>query len=777
MSKSKIESMINFKYFVKLRKTKKASATEFFSSFFSSQIPKKCQEKKYKMNIFRYKDLNPYSAEDVLIDELEKPIINESNIAEIPPNKINNYLNNSNNHQNLDRNINVMINILIKNKRCNRYFIYNCLDEKFIRLLAAFSTHEFFIKGSWIYFCNAKPNACYYIIRGKVSLKTLNQDKIRSENNRNKYKFLSIFNNIENEDKINGKYIDNDDDKISIDHFISKTNLITTQQDDNNIPIVSPVKKKSFHNITKNFRRSFTKDPTFLKKIFGNHNSKTLVEDRILIKNLNDLQRNLSCEVKSFSPGQFFGEWDLILDKPHQETAYAEENTDLLVLNKKFFDKYFLKHILKTDNDRRIFLTKRISYLHINNVVNLKPEFYDKDTIIYTHFDFAKEFFIIYKGRGALKIIKNNDCKKKSEVIFYKNDMKTLCYLDKGCVAGLESCKDGTKKYDNIFIIIEDNTIIYRIPIRGVNEESNYLKKKNRIQLKKELGCLYSAQNDILPKTNVEKKKLTKEEIKSKRKEDKINNLFIDAKDYFWRTILDKKKMNMKIETLHNIKDLNYKNHNNKKYVGKMNLRKTISSEFRLNLRKNQTRNENFKFLTSTNKNHKETSTYFSFPEKEEESKKSTKNNFFNSFNSISLFTNNYSEKSIHKNSLSHPKSNYEIYKEKLINENNFFNDMKYMTLKNFKSPNYLTEEKTQTENKLTTLDSYLDNNNHNYLTSNNLFKRNKSLKRRKRFKIPKNYFLNKYITLTAQISRENDINYNSGNFKMPLIGLNRKND
>ena len=208
-----------------------------------------------------------------------------------------------------------------------------------------------------------------------------------------------------------------------------------------------------------------------------------------------------------------------------------------------------------------------------------------------------------------------------------------------------------------------------------------------------------------------------------------------------------------------------------------MNLRKTISSEFRLNLRKNQTRNENFKFLTSTNKNHKETSTYFSFPEKEEESKKSTKNNFFNSFNSISLFTNNYSEKSIHKNSLSHPKSNYEIYKEKLINENNFFNDMKYMTLKNFKSPNYLTEEKTQTENKLTTLDSYLDNNNHNYLTSNNLFKRNKSLKRRKRFKIPKNYFLNKYITLTAQISRENDINYNSGNFKMPLIGLNRKND
>ena len=119
--------------------------------------------------------------------------------------------------------------------------------------------------------------------------------------------------------------------------------------------------------------------------------------------------------------------------------------------------------------------------------------------------------------------------------------MKTLYLVDKGCVVGLEACKDGKKKYDNIFMIIEDNTILYSIKMKGVNDD-NYLKKKNRIQLKKELAELYIAQNDILPKTNIEKKKLNKEELKNIKKEDKINNMFSDAKDYFWRILLNSKK-------------------------------------------------------------------------------------------------------------------------------------------------------------------------------------------------------------------------------------------
>ena len=689
MSKGKIESMINFQYFIKLRKTKKSSPTEFFKSFFSSQIHRKSQEKISRLKIFRYNDINPYSDEEILIGELQKPIINEMIISELPLSKINNYLNNSINQEKLDRNINTMINIISKNKKSYRYFIYNCLDEKYIRLLAAFATHEFHAKSSCIYSNNTKPNACYYIIRGKISLRTFNPEKIRNENNKNKYNFLSIFNQIENEDKINGRYVDNDDDKISIDNFVSKTNIITNQQDDNNIKTASPIKKKGMKFI---IRRSFTRDPNLFKKELY-QNPKKIVEDRILIKNLNELQRNLSCEIKTFMPGQFFGEWDLILDKPHLEMAYADENTDLLVLNKKFFDKFFLKHILKIESERKSFLTKRIDFLHINNIVNLKPEFYDKNAIIYTQFDFAKEFFIIYKGRGALKIINNNDCKKKSEVIFHMNDMKTICFVDKGCVVGLETCKEGGKKYDNNFIIIEDNTILFRMPIRGDNEDNSYIKKKNRIQLKKELGCLYSAQNSILPKTNIETKKMTKEELKSTKREEKINNIFFDAKDYFWRNILNNKKMNMNIKTFTNnvngLNNNNFKNlFNNKQLIGKIKLRKTISIDWNTNKRKSITRNSNLQFLNSTNKTHKETLTNSTFPEKEEEStKKNLKTyNIYKTVNYESLFSNNSSEHLHQKNNIFYLKSNHEISKDKITSRNEF-NDKKYMTQKSFKSP------------------------------------------------------------------------------------------
>ena len=398
------------------------------------------------MNLFQYKEIIKDNSNEILIDELKKPIPEgEANLLQLDSDKLNNYLNNSNNHYNLDRNINTMLNIIMRNKNCQRYFIFNSLSEKYIRLLLTFSTHEHYLKGAPIYKNNSKPNACYLVIKGKVSLRSLNQEKIKNEINKKSKNFLSIFNKIEIEDKFNGKYYDEDEDKISVNNFVSKTNIIINQQDDNVIKIMTPITSKK--NFRKLFRRSFTKDYNlFQKELQENQNPQKIVQDKILIQDLNELQRNLSCEIKSFEVGDFFGEWDLILDKPHPESAYAEENTDLLVLNKKYFDKYLLKQLIKADNERRIFLTKRIAFLHINNVVNLKPEFYDKDKIIYTPFDFAKEFYIVYKGRGALKQIKNPECKKKKDIIFHKNDMKTLYLVDKGCVVGLEACKDGKKK-------------------------------------------------------------------------------------------------------------------------------------------------------------------------------------------------------------------------------------------------------------------------------------------------------------------------------------------
>ena len=800
MSKKQLESMENFRYFIKLKKTKKKTATEFFSSFFSSQIPKRSEGRKYKTSLFHYKDLTQETPEEILINELKKPITEpDINLLNLSSKKLNNYLNNSNNHYNMERNINTMVNILTRNKKCLRYFIFNSLSEKYIRLLLSFSEHEFYLKGAPIYKYNSKPNECYLVIRGKVSLRSLNQDKIKNEVIKNNYNFLEMYKKIQVEDKFHGRYIEDDEyDKISVDNFVSKTNIIIKQQDDNNVNIYSLVKNRGKRDFKKNFRRSFTKDYNLFKKeLESNQNPKKIVEDKILVQNLIDLQRNLSCEVKVFTPGDFFGEWDLILDKPRPETAYAEENTDLLVLNKKYFDKYFLKQLIKVDNERRLFLTKRIDFLHANNVINLKPEFYNKDEIIYTQFDFAKKFYIIYKGHGALKQINNNNCKKKSDVIFYKDDMKTLCLVDKGCVVGLEACKDGRKKYDNNFIITEDNTILYPIKMRGINDD-NYMKKKNRIQLKKELGDLYLAQTDILPKYNNENKILNKEELKYKKNEDRLNNMFQDAKDYHWRTILSQNKIHMKINTL-DICNLNEGNKNNqytnlanwhkfsnKKSSGAINLKKIVSTEFNSfsNKMKSKNRNSVYRYFNSLKKSSKRNS-IMSFPDKEDKSKKflpfQYTNDTFNSHKSetLNLKPNNYSESSYNKKASPYLKSiSIDAFIQKTFSQR-FKKDKKFLTLKpmNFpRIPDILNEEKNNEEKILQQLKSFGgDSKKESFHSSKNLNKKKffnifAEPKKKTKTKLTK-IVVDKYITKMAKISNDNNINYNSGYFKIPLIG------
>ena len=788
MSKNTIESMHNFKYFVKLRKTKTKTASEFFSSFFSSHIPKKDNQRKYKMNIFHYKDITATTPEEVLINELKKPIAPfETNLLQLSYNELNSFLNNSNNHYNMERNINTMLNIIKRNKRCLRYFIFNSLSDQFIRLLLAFSTHEYYVKGQPIYKNNTKANSFYLVIRGKVSLRTLNQEKIKNDVINKSNDFLTLYNNIEIEDKFNGKYNDENDDKISINNFISKSNIIINQQDDNNIKISSLFIDKK--NMKINYRRSFTKDYNlFIKEL--NQSTQKYIEDKLLIQNLTELQRNLSSEIKSYVPGDFFGEWDLILDKPHQETAFAQENTDLMVLNKKYFDRYFLKQLIKIDNERRLFLTKRIEFLHINNVINLKPEFYDKDKVIYTQFDFAKEFYIIYKGRGALKQIKNGDCKKKSEVIFHKNDMKTLCFVDKGCVVGLEACKDGRKQYDNNFVILEDNTILYSIKMKGVNYD-NYLKKKNRMQLKKELGALYLTQNNFLPNTNLERKKLSNDEMKLKKKEDRINNIFYDAKEYFWRTMMNEKKMNIKIKKFGNINDdINYyfsnsnsnKLYSKKKSFGKINLKKLFNLEYSPCKRKSQTRNNPFKYLTSINKKSKDISlTNISFPEFDEERKKNRKNinTVFNSLHSLNteLNYNHHFSENLHKNKNKefYLKGDDSNFKESILSHNKFLKGKKSLTLKNFKSNNFLNDENNIKDNHFNKFYSFDNNNIQNkkiFSLKNKKYSSYLFFRSKKKIRLDKT-IVNEYITKMARISNQNNINYNSGHFRIPLIGVN----
>ena len=794
MSRKNIESMTNFKYFIKLKKTRKKIATDFFSSFFSSQISKKHLDKNLKKyNNFNYQS-NQETSEEILINELQKPINNDINKFRIPSGKINKFLNNSNNIMNIGRNINTMLNIIKKNKKCMQYFAFNSLDEKNIRLLLAFSTYEHYEKGAPIYRVNTKPNSLYLVINGKVSTRSLNPDKIKNETHKNEYKFSTIFNQIEIEDKLNDRILYNDN--ISLENFVSKTNILINQQEDKNISYKNnkKIQKTLIENenneifkklsniyslnlndnnensnytkvpVRKRFRRSFTKDFSLFKSE-TNIISKRIVENNLFTKNLIELQRNLSCEINSYVKGDFFGDIDLILDRTFSETAYAEENTDLLVLNKKYFDKYFLKHFIKTDIERKSFLTKRIEFLHANNVQNLKPRFYDKDKIVYTQFDYANDFYIIYKGRGALKQISMDNCKKKSDVIFHKNDMKTICLVDKGCVVGLEACKSGKKKYDNNFIIIEDNTIIYSIKMTGTIDD-NYLKKSNRIELKKELDNLYLLQNVIFPQTHSKKNKLTKDEIRYLKQEKKISNLFFNAKDYFWKNYLNKKQFFMKEKNFGDLKIIN----NNKNYF-KSNKRISI------NKISNKIISRNFDnqilFLTLNNKKQKECSVpsiNTIYPEKSDESRKYKYNEAIKSERNAStqLSIKNYMNQSnskfkIYKNILFYngkTKNNKLISLKKKINKNNFIS---------------LSEKKTTKENNFIDFHSFENNNKKNKSLNNTqslLFK----LKKRTNLTIQKN-IVDKYISKLANIPNKKDINYDSGYFRIPLIGIKSINN
>jgi hypothetical protein len=118
--------------------------------------------------------------------------------------------------------------------------------------------------------------------------------------------------------------------------------------------------------------------------------------------------------------------------------------------------------------------------------------------------------------------------------------LRTICYVGEGCIVGLESFNDGTTKYEYNFVIVEDNTIIYRVKMNSMNM-NNYFQRKNKIKLKKQLNELYLSQNSMLPKY-VHNKRLTYEEKIHKRKEEKIYGIFNEAKCYFSKRLLNEKK-------------------------------------------------------------------------------------------------------------------------------------------------------------------------------------------------------------------------------------------
>ena len=754
MSKRIIESMQNFHYFKKLRNTRKELRSKFFSRFFLSKIPKKTEIKKVNNNfVFKfsdYKSFNLETSQDIFIKELMKNSIEENKFTIFD---INTFYSDKKNEK---RNINIMVNILNRNKKCRRYFKYNDFNTDKIKTLLTYAEHRRYNKDSIIYKIGWKQTGLFFLIRGEVVLKTLNQELIKDHVDRNNFKLENIYNNIKSDEKFN--LLNKSEEDIPFDNFVSKTNINTPSQNKSPIKSKLSLKSSDFAVSPPKVRRSFVRLATFRFDTYMN--TKKIVQDKILNDNYNKLQKNLSCNIKSYKEGDFFCDWELIYDKPHTENAYAEEDSDILFLPKKFFDKFFTNHYLKTDNERKIFLTKRIEFLHINNVINLKPYYYDKDQVIYTKFDTANEFFVVYKGKGALMDV-NDDYiyKKKIDIILNVRDLKRICYVGDGCVVGLESFNDGKTKYEYNFVIVEDNTIIYRINMNSINMD-NYFQRKNKIKLKKQLNEMYLSQNDLLPKT-IHTKRLTYEEKIKKKKEEKINGVFHDAKTYFWKKLYNDKRINTVYGDLNQITEMNKQLTNSShkhSYLNKTNLKNklpTIDVENSSNFK----RKSKFHFLTTINKKNK---IHFTENKSMEKNKKKEsglfkmfpiKNNMKLNIDSMksnkreSIFDNNHSNK---KNPVSKRFSLFSF---------NFKSNL-------FKDFNRKKEENKSTKPKKNKEDNFFDFYGD---TNNDFFKTSPDLKIKKNKKLASD-LIDEYISKTIKINKD-DINYNSGNFRIPLLG------
>ena len=221
-----MDHVLPFHYFLKFRNTHKELPSKFFSRFFLSKIPKKPETKKSMNNfVFKfsdYKSLNLDTSQDIFIKELMKDSFEENK------NKfdINTFY--SDRKDNI-RNINIMTNILNRNKKCQRYFKYNDINNDKIKILLTYSTHMKFFKDSIIYKIGSKQTGLYLLIKGQISLKSINPELIKRHVYRNELKLENIYNKCQNKVQYtkqslntNTKSIKNEVLRVSLDPLIDK---------------------------------------------------------------------------------------------------------------------------------------------------------------------------------------------------------------------------------------------------------------------------------------------------------------------------------------------------------------------------------------------------------------------------------------------------------------------------------------------------------------------------------------------------------------------------
>ena len=227
--------------------------------------------------------------------------------------------------------------------------------------------------------------------------------------------------------------------------------------------------KNNLFNKTLNYKNNILKNLglSFLKISNININSKNSIGN--FNKKANNVNSHVYKEQSAIlKEGCIFGEIDLIGSKDRKESAISLEQTHVLVINTKTFNKYLKSNIENAILDRKQFIISTIPYFKkieqslTNDIINkFSVEFFDKGSLIINENEIVHSLFIVMKG----------ECKLEKKL----NNLETkscLLYLSKGDIFGLESTSQEVYEY----IITSKKDILNQ-----KNKENNCCKIKSKI--------------------------------------------------------------------------------------------------------------------------------------------------------------------------------------------------------------------------------------------------------------------------------------------------------
>lgn len=673
--------------------------------------------------LYEYK----YSNDAMLIAELKKVIApkkdkTNENTSKENESKVNSSVNGSKNLETKrypKRNNDIIIRCIKHFPSFIEYMKFHNISNDLLEKISPFLKHKQIMKGEYLFNDDKKPNFFFGVINGKISLRTFDENLIL-ENKRK-------FDNEElNMDKIyifkKKKHFLNLNEENKETKFLQNSNSSGRIIDNNN---------KNSNYINSNNEQSNNieekEEKIDINKIEFDEN-KTI---EICYENIPGMEKYLKegYELKLLKRGDCYGIYELLTNQKNPINALAIENTDIFYLEKEFFDKFLLNSVSRIDSERKYIINKLIP-IPMELLMNIRPEIYDNNQIIYTEFDYAFEAIYIYKGSAELK--KYPLAKTKSDIYEHKNILKTVSKIGEGGIAGWEICKGPDTFYESTLVTTDHRTIIYRINILDINER----RRTTRNNIKKFFTSLYEHQKVYLTKAEEKNKEYSEIYNTSKKKvKPKIN--YTEFFDKVFKNVNPPNKLKRNKLSNYKLKLNMETNNSNKKISSKVSFQfnnKALSSNGLKTIDYKKPSKNNYLSATQ-NKDQKK---YTIFRNEEEK-------NIPSSFNSINMY-----------NTLSSPSKLKS--KKQLITISQEFNtngENTTNTNTNHKLQPYLYEKEIQK--------SY-------HLSLPKLFK-NKSSKANKKIFMNKTEH-EKHIKLNSVKKNL----YNSGEFKIPFVSLSDKN-